>query len=122
MSEKKLTVDVECYSPFICLSCPVFDLHSATLFAGDEPYERHFQCSHLPFCQKLLPKVEAFYEAKFASSERNGVWQQSEIPCEEYVFSECGAPAWYYDVSKCVARSQFCPSCGARMNRGDGDA
>lgn len=121
MAEKQMSVDVECYSPFICLSCPIFDLDSTTLFANDEPYERHFWCSHLPFCQKLLPKVEAFYEAKFSKAEHNGVWLKSEISCEEYVCSECGAPAWYYDVSKCVARSQYCPSCGARMTRGDGD-
>ena len=121
MSEKKMSVDVECFSPFICLGCPVFDLSTTILFACDEPYERHFQCSHLDFCQRLLPKVEAFYEAKLLRAERNGVWQRSETPCEEYVCSECGAPAWYYDVSKCVARSQYCPSCGARMNRGGGD-
>ena len=70
MSEKKMPVDVECYSPFICLSCPVFDLDTATLFAGDEPYERHFRCSHLPFCQKLLPNVDAFYEAKLSAKEK----------------------------------------------------
>lgn len=120
MDYKKISVDVECCSPFICLSCPVFDLTESTLFADDQPHERLFSCSHLAFCQKLLPKVEAFFENKLASAERNGAWVKSEILCEGYVCSECGGAAWYYDVGKTVLKSRFCPNCGARMEGGSG--
>lgn len=44
-----------------------------------------------------------------------GEWMKSEIKNEKYVCSECGGACWYYDIQGMVARSRFCPNCGARM-------
>lgn len=46
---------------------------------------------------------------------KEGEWIKSDIPCEEYVCSECGGACWYYDVGKTVSRSRCCPNCGAKM-------
>lgn len=46
----------------------------------------------------------------------HGKWIKSDIPCEEYVCSVCGGAAWYYDYQGEVAKSRFCPNCGARMD------
>lgn len=48
-------------------------------------------------------------------AEKVGRWIKSEIPNDEYVCSECGGSCWYYDVEKGVAKSRFCPNCGAKM-------
>ena len=45
----------------------------------------------------------------------HGKWVASSIPCEEYVCSNCGGACWYYDYQGKVARSNFCPNCGADM-------
>ena len=46
---------------------------------------------------------------------RKGKWLKSNIPNEKYVCSECGGACWYYDYQGEVAKSRFCPNCGARM-------
>lgn len=125
MDEKKMSVDVECYSPFICLNCPVFDLDTTTLFAGDEPYERHFRCSHLPFCQRLLPKVEAFYEAKLSAKEKPPVGTSRWI--HDGPSFRGGVDWWHCDncgkmVTGVQAGYHFCPDCGFAMVGGDEDA
>jgi hypothetical protein len=48
-----------------------------------------------------------------------GEWKKSEIPGEEYVCSVCGGACWYYDVEGYVAKSRFCPNCGAKMKGGE---
>ena len=52
------------------------------------------------------------------SAERipHGCWLPSEIPHEKYVCSHCGGACWYYDYEGIVARSRFCPNCGAKMD------
>lgn len=46
----------------------------------------------------------------------HGKWEKSEIPCEEFRCSICGGAAWYYDVGKNIAKSRYCPTCGAKMD------
>lgn len=54
-------------------------------------------------------------ELPSVTAEKVGRWIKSKIPNEEYVCSECGGACWYYDVEKGVAKSRFCPNCGAKM-------
>ena len=53
------------------------------------------------------------------NSGEKAKWIKSEIPGEEYVCSLCGGACWYYDAQKGVARSKFCPNCGAKMLSSD---
>ena len=53
------------------------------------------------------------------NSGKKAKWIKSEIQGEEYVCSLCGGACWYYDVQKGVARSKFCPNCGAKMLSSD---
>lgn len=46
-----------------------------------------------------------------------GEWIESEIPNEKYVCSKCGGACWYYDYEGEVAKSRFCPNCGADMRK-----
>lgn len=46
---------------------------------------------------------------------KTGHWIESDIPNEKYTCSECGGACWYYDYHGEVAKSQFCPNCGAKM-------
>lgn len=50
---------------------------------------------------------------------RHGRWVKSDIPHEEYVCSECGGACWYYDYQAIVAKSRYCPNCGAKMDLKD---
>ena len=45
----------------------------------------------------------------------SGKWIDSVIPNEKYVCSNCGGACWYYDYEGEVAKSRFCPNCGADM-------
>lgn len=52
---------------------------------------------------------------------RSGKWIDSNIPDEKkYVCSECGGACWYYDYQGDVAKSRYCPNCGARMDNAGG--
>ena len=46
---------------------------------------------------------------------RKGKWIKSNIPEEDYTCSECGGACWYYDYERGVAKSDYCPNCGADM-------
>lgn len=50
-----------------------------------------------------------------AQEVRRGRWIESEIENEKYVCSVCGGACWYYDYEGDVAKSNFCPNCGADM-------
>lgn len=113
-----IKIDVECYSPFVCLGCPAFEVNEHTLYANDEPVEKIWACLHLNVCRKLVPHLETHFEEKFATVERTAFWEKSKFPGEKYVCSACGAGAWYYDFKGSVSKSQHCPSCGAKMIRG----
>ena len=47
--------------------------------------------------------------------QKVGKWIDSNIPQEKYVCSECGGACWYYDYEGSVAKSNYCPNCGAKM-------
>lgn len=47
----------------------------------------------------------------------HGEWIESEFPEEKFCCSVCGGACWYYDCEGEVARSRFCPNCGAKMDR-----
>lgn len=46
---------------------------------------------------------------------KQGRWIESEIENEKYVCSVCGGSCWYYDYQGDVAKSNYCPNCGAKM-------
>lgn len=50
-----------------------------------------------------------------AAEVRRGRWIESENENEKYVCSVCGGACWYYDYEGDVAKSNFCPNCGADM-------
>ena len=47
----------------------------------------------------------------------HGRWEVSDTPCERFKCSECGGGCWYYDYHGDVAKSRYCPSCGAKMDK-----
>lgn len=47
---------------------------------------------------------------------RHGRWETSDIPGEHFKCSECGGGCWYYDYHGDVAKSNYCPNCGAKMD------
>ena len=67
---------------------------------------------------KIIDGIYEIPSADFAPV-RHGRWIESTIPCEQYVCSECGGAAWYYDYNGDVAKSKYCPNCGARMDGED---
>lgn len=44
-----------------------------------------------------------------------GQWIESNNPSEKYTCSNCGGACWYYDYWGTLAKSNYCPNCGARM-------
>ena len=50
--------------------------------------------------------------------QSEGEWVTSDIPQEKYACSVCGGACWYYDYQGEVARSKYCPNCGAKMKGG----
>ena len=50
--------------------------------------------------------------------QSEGEWIPSDIPQEKYVCSVCGGACWYYDYQGEVAKSRYCPNCGAKMKGG----
>ena len=50
-----------------------------------------------------------------AMEQKTGQWIASDILNEKYVCSECGGACWYYDHEGAVAKSKYCPNCGAKM-------
>lgn len=61
---------------------------------------------------KYIPWVSL---AEVPTAEKVGRWEESDIPCEKFRCSVCGGACWYYDYQGDVAKSRFCPNCGARM-------
>ena len=45
-----------------------------------------------------------------------GKWEKSDIPNEKFRCSVCGGACWYYDYDCEVAKSRYCPNCGAKMD------
>lgn len=67
-------------------------------------------------CQ-IADKAEQLYNAGYRK-QREGEWLPSDIPQEKYVCSVCGGACWYYDYQGYVAKSRYCPNCGAKMKGG----
>lgn len=68
-------------------------------------------------CDDVRQHAEALY-ARGWRRQSEGEWLTSDIPQEKYVCSICGGACWYYDCQGEVARSRYCPNCGARMKGG----
>ena len=64
---------------------------------------------------EILIKCNLEQGVKCLDERPHGKWIPSPITCEDFVCSECGGGCWYYDASKYVAKSNFCPNCGADM-------
>lgn len=67
---------------------------------------------------KAAERVKALPAADVVERKK-GKWIKSNIPNEKYVCSECGGACWYYDCKGKVAKSNFCPNCGADMREVD---
>ena len=50
---------------------------------------------------------------------KHGKWVESGIENEKYHCSECGGACWYYDCGENVGMSNYCPNCGAKMDKED---
>lgn len=48
---------------------------------------------------------------------KHGEWVESKIPNELYVCSNCGGACWSYDYERTIVKSNFCPNCGAKMDK-----
>ena len=96
------------------------------------------KCLHYEMCLEKFRKAKAdgFYEMTdeeeyFAHADERdffitgyrkqseGEWVTSDIPQEKYVCSVCGGACWYYDYQGDVAKSRYCPNCGAHMRKED---
>ena len=60
----------------------------------------------------------ALYGAGYRK-QKEGEWVTSDIPQEKYCCSVCGGACWYYDYQGDVAKSRYCPNCGAHMRKED---
>ena len=65
-------------------------------------------------CIKIAPTVDAVEVV-------HGRWEKSNIPQEKFCCSVCGGACWYYDYEGEVAKSRYCPNCGAKMDGGNED-
>lgn len=78
-------------------------------------------CDHCMFrkttCQEYADATDC-YNAGYRK-QKEGEWVTSDIPQEKYVCSVCGGACWYYDYQGDVAKSRYCPNCGARMKGGE---
>ena len=64
----------------------------------------------------ILEAVDRIMDLPSVEQEpKTGHWIESNIPNEKYVCSECGGACWYYDYQGDVAKSRYCPNCGAKM-------
>lgn len=91
---------------------------------GDELYALYVHAS--PMYKSLITKIKKMVDkaptAKFKlNTVVHATWIKSDYPFEKYKCSACGCACWYYDYEAEVARSRFCPNCGARMD-GEEDA
>lgn len=77
-------------------------------------------CDAHNYCLIHLYAVD-IYNAGYRK-QGEGEWLQSDIPQEKYVCSVCGGACWYYDYQGEVAKSRFCPNCGAKMKGDKTDA
>ena len=64
-----------------------------------------------------LETATLLYNAGYRK-QSEGEWIPSDIPQEKYVCSVCGGACWYYDYQGDVAKSRYCPNCGAKMKGG----
>lgn len=64
---------------------------------------------------EAVKRISKIWNNRVADLPKEGQWEKSDIPGEKYVCSICGGACWYYDCQGEVAKSRFCPSCGAKM-------
>ena len=78
------------------------------------PTEADEICSaNVPSC--MACKVARILINAGYRKQSEGEWVTSDIPQEKYVCSVCGGACWYYDYQGDVAKSRYCPNCGAKM-------
>ena len=79
----------------------------------DEIKQMDFREAIIKVMAMVLPDMDL-------ERSKKGHWEKSDIPNEKYVCSECGGACWYYDYEGTVAKSKFCPNCGAKMGEPQG--
>ena len=92
-------------------------------------FDMPINCSECPFITEFyscdLSNVKTEYKStirpkgcpliEVTPQQKVGKWIDSNLPQEKYVCSECGGACWYYDYEGSVAKSKYCPNCGAYM-------
>ena len=61
--------------------------------------------------------IHVAIEALQAEPVKHGEWVESEISNELYNCSNCGGACWSYDYERTIVKSNFCPNCGAKMDK-----
>ena len=88
----------------------------------DRLFKKHKDAPYLS--DEFQKMSDAGHEAEFLGDvvkmlkQSEGEWKASDIPDEKYVCSVCGGACWYYDYQGDVAKSRYCPNCGAKMKDG----
>jgi hypothetical protein len=72
-------------------------------------------------CKAAVLKIRNAEPAVDAAPVVHGHWEKSDIPHEKFCCSVCGGACWYYDYAGDVARSRYCPNCGAKMDGGSNE-
>ena len=89
------------------------DLMNLEVVGGHKMYRKG--CDHT--LHVLVPEMINAHPAIDAAQVVHGHWEKSNIPHEKYCCSVCGGACWYYDYEGDVARSRYCPNCGAKMDK-----
>ena len=108
--ELKITIGGESSSAYpIQISIDNKELKNLTYFSFKASADEMPECT-CEFCG--IPDIATMNEAEPIHAH----WKESDIPCEEYVCSNCGGACWYLDYEGDVAKSNYCPNCGAKMD------
>lgn len=84
-----------------------------------EPYAT-IECPDKEDYDFIVRAVEHYKQSREGGDcKKEGQWLESKIPDEKYVCSVCGGACWYYDYQRELGKSRYCPSCGAKMERGE---
>ena len=90
------------------------ELHPYKVIGDSETYSDYNQ-GWEDACNWLYANIESDNLKTVTPQQKVGKWIDSNLPQEKYVCSECGGACWYYDYEGSVAKSKYCPNCGAKM-------
>ena len=85
----------------------------------EEDMTREDAIEFLIATQKISPEHMMELLEALSPEQKMGHWIESDDTSEKYTCSNCGGACWYYDYRGTVAKSNYCPNCGARMEAGE---